>query len=202
MNDNIAFHMAEALAETISKLPTGLYMLGDAAYTLSEHLLIPFTGSQRENADNDAFNYHLSQLRIRIEMAFGRLVNKFRILKKNLEGKTMKINARIIMACAILHNFIIDQDVPEDKKGDDHDDIDVDNLGIIPMLGSPLGMVYHPTIIEDDFEELEGFSQTRLALADFIRTSMIRRPAHNIQRNSGRIIGATRVIEPEFFHPA
>lgn len=77
-NDNIAFHIAKALAETISNLPTGLYMLGDAAYTLSEHLLIPFTGSQRDNPDNDAFNYHLSQLRIRIEMAFGRLVNKFR----------------------------------------------------------------------------------------------------------------------------
>ena len=58
---------------------------------------------------------------------------------------------RIIMACATLHNFIIDQDVPEDKEDDDHDDSDVDNLGIQPMADAPLGMVYYPTIIEDDF---------------------------------------------------
>ena len=93
INDNIAFHIAKVLAETISNLPTGLYVLGDAAYTLPEHLFILFIGSQRENPDNDAFNYHLSQLRIRIELAFGRLVNKFRILKKNLESPSMDTNA-------------------------------------------------------------------------------------------------------------
>ena len=27
----------------------------------------------------------------------------------------MRINARVIMACAVLHNFIIDQDVPQDE---------------------------------------------------------------------------------------
>jgi len=53
-----------------------LYFVGDAAYSLEEHLLVPFTGSQKLNPDNDAFNFHLSQMQIRIEMAFGRLVRK------------------------------------------------------------------------------------------------------------------------------
>ena len=55
---------------------------GDAAYTLTEHLLVPFTGSQQDNVDNDAYNFYLSQLRIQIEMAFGRLVWKWGILQK------------------------------------------------------------------------------------------------------------------------
>jgi hypothetical protein len=67
----------------IENLPAGLYIVGDAAYTLTEKLLIPFTGSQQLDPKIDIFNVHLSQLRIRIEMAFGRLVRKFRILKKS-----------------------------------------------------------------------------------------------------------------------
>ena len=75
-NDNVAYLRARALKEAINKLPIGLYFLGDAAYTLLETLLIPFTGSQRDDPDNDAYNFYLSQLRIRIEMAFGALVCK------------------------------------------------------------------------------------------------------------------------------
>ena len=61
-NDNIAYAMATELRDTIEALPLGLYFVGDAAYTLSERLLILFTGSQRENPSNDTFNFHLSQL--------------------------------------------------------------------------------------------------------------------------------------------
>ena len=56
-NDNIAYAMAEDLAKTIDSLPLGMHFVGDAAYTLSERLLIPYTGSQRENSNKDAFNF-------------------------------------------------------------------------------------------------------------------------------------------------
>ena len=70
-NDNVAFPWCVELYAMIMALPSGLYFLGDAAYDLCETLLVPFIGSQRSNADNDAFNLYLSQLRIRIEMDFG-----------------------------------------------------------------------------------------------------------------------------------
>ena len=92
-------------------LPIGMYFVGDAAYSLEEGLLVPYIGSQRLNPNNDAFNFHLSQMRIRIEMAFGRLVRKFQVLKRNLEGKLGKMS-QILNTCARLHNFIIDYDVP------------------------------------------------------------------------------------------
>ena len=57
--------------------------MGDAAYTLSDILLIiPFTGTQHNDVDNDAYNFYLSQLQICIEMAFGHLVQKWGILQK------------------------------------------------------------------------------------------------------------------------
>ena len=41
-NDNVAFPRCIELFKVMENLPLGLYFLGDAAYTLSETLLIPF----------------------------------------------------------------------------------------------------------------------------------------------------------------
>ena len=72
-NDNISYPMAVGLKSAIESLPPGLYCVADAAYTLAETLLIPFTGIERSDKAQDAFNFYLSQLRIRVEMAFGSL---------------------------------------------------------------------------------------------------------------------------------
>lgn len=66
-------------------LPIGKYLVGDAAYSVSEKMLVPFTESQRNNANNDAYNFCLSQLRIWIEMAFGLMTNKWRLLQTPLQ---------------------------------------------------------------------------------------------------------------------
>ena len=42
-------------------LPKGAYFVGDAAYELSDQLIIPFTGPQRDNHINDAFNFFISK---------------------------------------------------------------------------------------------------------------------------------------------
>ena len=70
-NDIIAITKTDNLMDEIWKLAPGRFLVGDAAYELTEHLLTPFTGSQRLDQGKDAFNFYLSQVRIRIEMAFG-----------------------------------------------------------------------------------------------------------------------------------
>lgn len=52
------------------------------------------------------YMYFLSQLRIRVEMAFGLLTTKWRILRNGL-NKHNATNKLIIGACAKLHNFCI-----------------------------------------------------------------------------------------------
>ena len=63
-NDAVA-HEATGLHETIAKLPSRLRAAGDAACVLTEHLLVPFTGSCRCDPNKDSCNFCLSQLRIK-----------------------------------------------------------------------------------------------------------------------------------------
>jgi len=83
MNDNRSY-MKSGLESIVKNLPNGFFILGDTAYTLSNNLLIPFVGSNRHETEKDAYNFYLSQLRIRVEMSFGRLVRKWGILHQNL----------------------------------------------------------------------------------------------------------------------
>jgi hypothetical protein len=78
-SDQPAYELT-GLAEIIEHLPSGLFIAADAAYIVTEHILIPFIGSQRQARVKDAFNFFLSQLRIRVENAFGLLTTKWRIL--------------------------------------------------------------------------------------------------------------------------
>ena len=225
-NDSVAYSMAGNLKGTIDNLQLGLYFVGDAAYPVSERLLTPFTGSQRNDENRDAFNYYLSQLRIRIEMAFGLLVGKFRILKGKLEADDMRTNSKTLMSCARLHNFIIERKKLRNENNSNYEtydgyevtengDINVDELGFAPLPGSPLDMVYCPTIPDDDiFDEVVGESQTRDAIVQIVTDNEIRRPDFNVERNaSGVDVRAAHVAIPlndrdrnlfldyEFYHP-
>ena len=73
------------LNDIVDKLPSGIYLVGDAAYMLTEHMLVPFTGAEKLDVEKDAYNFFQSQVRIRIEMAFGCLTTKWRILRRKLE---------------------------------------------------------------------------------------------------------------------
>ena len=83
-------------------------MIGDNAYVCSEHLLTPFSGDQQNNPRKDAYNFYLSQLRIRIEMAFGLLTSKWRILRRPLQCK-LKHAGKLFLCVARLHNFCINE---------------------------------------------------------------------------------------------
>lgn len=189
-NDNVAFTRTGSLKKTIDDLNEGDYFVGDAAYTVTEHLLIPFTGPQRSAPAHDTFNFYLSQKRIRIEMAFGLLVSKFRILKSALTFR-MKKNSQIIMACARLHNFILDNDVIQVTNDNEESYIDPNNLNIISdetienIFESPNGMMtYTPTMREENFEVIEGISHLRRIFVEWLSESGYTRPNYNLLRNS------------------
>jgi hypothetical protein len=139
-NDNVAFEYCTKLKEVIASLPYGLFLIGDAAYTSNERMMVPFIGSQRSDAINDAFNFYLSQVRIRVEMAFARLVLKWRILRAPLVG-SLGSSSRTIMACAIMHNYVIDSD------GMNNSDLELANDPTSASLdffvqNAPRGMTY------------------------------------------------------------
>jgi hypothetical protein len=57
-------------------LPPEFYGVADNAYTLYEHLLIPYSGVEKNDKSKNVSNLNISQLQIRIDQAFGLLVSK------------------------------------------------------------------------------------------------------------------------------
>lgn len=201
-NDNVAIHRTEGLLDVINSLPDGLFVIGDAAYTLMEHLLIPFVGCMAEDPDRDAYNFYISQLRIRIEMAFGKLVKKFGILRSKLMCG-VRTTTRILMTCACLHNYIIDwsQKMGSNEVISSHTSQNDSEDGELSVRVGPNGMEYLPTMPES-FIEIPGHSQNRQYLLDTIKANKIRRPNYNIERNLDRVSERSYGdVSPEYFQP-
>jgi hypothetical protein len=97
-----------ALNKLVEALP-GLYCaIADCAYSPSEHLVPIYRGSDAAIPRNDNFNFYASQLRIRIEMAFGLMVMKSGILARPLSVKVRKLKY-LMIGIARLHNFCINE---------------------------------------------------------------------------------------------
>ena len=173
-SDQVAYEDT-GLGAVFELLPLGLFISADAAYIVTEHVLIPFVGSQRQDRVKDTFNFFLSQLRIRIENAFGLLTTKWRVLRKPLEC-SLQTNALILDVCARLHNFVID------NKEDDFcvEDWSLDGPNISVMTGSPLGWGYLPTV--QDLQTIPGTSQTRDAIMRHIQRNGFSRPQRNLEQ--------------------
>lgn len=109
MNDTQAFELMDlkVLLES-GKLSAGYWIAGDAAYTCSDHMIGPYIGNLTEEQDN--FNWAQSQLRIRVEMAFGKYVGRWGILWKPLRMHHGQAGV-IAMCCVKLQNIVISYDL-------------------------------------------------------------------------------------------
>ncbi|KAL7541651.1 hypothetical protein ACHAXR_011097 [Thalassiosira sp. AJA248-18] len=96
------------------------------------------------NIDRDTFNFYLSQVRIRVELAFGRLVNKFRILNGKVEGPMERVALP----------FYKHDRPPFPDFSDMSLDEEMNDLDFSPHpRSSPLGhMAYLPTVPTETFE--------------------------------------------------
>ena len=125
------------LPMVLDDFPPGAYIVGDAAYTLTDKCLTPFTGSQRSDPTKDAYNFFLSQVKIRIEMAFGLLTTKWQLLKQLL-GVSLSTAADVLEFISCLHNFCINMRTSDLTNNQEIEEI-------IPVEASPLGWGGLPT---------------------------------------------------------
>jgi hypothetical protein len=153
---------------------------------MSNKLLVPFKGPQAGALYHAAYNFYLSQLRIRVEMAFGRLTTKFRVLRGKLRC-SLVTQSKIIIAVTKLHNFIIDNDKPDlgpirlNADGT-IDPAELEHYGVEPLpvgeeVGEgPLGnlgfLAYDPLEYDAD----EGVCARRQAIVNELQVKGIQRP--------------------------
>eukprot|EP00918_Siedleckia_nematoides_P089286 GHVU01196261.1.p1 GENE.GHVU01196261.1~~GHVU01196261.1.p1 ORF type:complete len:400 (+),score=51.28 GHVU01196261.1:319-1518(+) len=105
-NDALAYQRW-GLKELVAALPPGYYIAGDAAYPLGPHLMVPFNLQDLTVARRN-YNWCLSQLRIRAEMALGLFVNKWRMFEhhSHLHIDNLK---KVVHTGMRLHNYVIDR---------------------------------------------------------------------------------------------
>jgi hypothetical protein len=96
------------LYDLIENLPGTFAAIADCAYKRMEHLTPIYGGNEGRRVENDTYNFFASQLRIRIEMAFGLMVRKWCILQHPSHVPLKHIKFMLI-AIAKLHNFCINE---------------------------------------------------------------------------------------------
>eukprot|EP00808_Paulinella_micropora_P016148 g1509.t1 len=107
-HDQLAYTVS-GLDDILKGWPPKYYGVGDNDYLPHEYLLVPYKGrSLRTTAPyKDSFNFHLSQLRIHVERAFGMLTARWGILWKPVSA-SLAGTLSILKSCFRLHNFCID----------------------------------------------------------------------------------------------
>ncbi len=105
ISDRKALEVCE-LGKLIRRLPGNFVAIGDAAYPPLVHLCPLYYGADKTNKFCDNFNYFGSQLRIRIEMAFGMMQQKWGILWRPLRIGIERVK-HLLQAVARLHNYCV-----------------------------------------------------------------------------------------------
>ena len=94
------------------------HLIGDSAYPMSNHLMVPFKARGQKLTDNEKkFNTHLASKRSVIERAFGLLGLCFpRVTHLKFKSNEKRITS--VVAACVLHNWCLMEDDDDDTVFD------------------------------------------------------------------------------------
>ena len=109
----------------------GKYYLVDAGYGAKPGLLPPFRcvryhlnewGTNPVQNEKELFNHRHSSLRIIVEQAIGALKRRFKILDDASPFFPFETQVDIVVACCIIHNWVIEDGSDEFNEPDESDE--------------------------------------------------------------------------------
>lgn len=92
---------------TDNYFPHNSHLLGDAAYTVQKHIMVPYKNNGHLSKAQIYFNERLCSARVMVERVIGLLKGRFRSLLDKLYMKRMDLIPQYIIACCVLHNICI-----------------------------------------------------------------------------------------------
>ena len=108
MQDSRVLRLSELVRNNLgSNLPSGFFLVADGGYGIRPWLMIPFRQVRAQSQAHANDNLWLSRCRVRIEQTFGSLKGRWRMLH-NVD-MSVPSAIRTIVACCILHNFLLDE---------------------------------------------------------------------------------------------
>lgn len=87
--------------------PNNSHLLGDAAYGIHPHIMVPFKDNGHLTARQNNFNFRLSSARISIERAFGMWKMRWRSILDCLPMITLEKIPQYLLATCVLYNICI-----------------------------------------------------------------------------------------------
>jgi hypothetical protein len=156
-----------SISNRIAQLPVGYCIIGDAAYTPTEHLVPIYSGNDRLIKRNDDFNFYASQCRIRIEMAFGLMQMKWGILRQP-QSCSLKNLKYQVHAIARLQNFVINERLGETVREAPK------TLSYVPS--EPQDKDGNPILITELSNLFPGWSELREEMARNVEKKGLTRP--------------------------
>jgi hypothetical protein len=173
------------LNDKVELLPHGYVCIGDCAYQPTEKLVPIFGGDLAQSKDNDNFNFFASQLRIRIEMAFGLMTRKWGILQRPLTSSLMSIK-HIICCVARLHNFCIDERLKTTTESFDiTESLSFTQLAYMHACAQ----AEHQEIMSNEYPQ---WSLAREEMVKAIKQQQLERPSTNRRKRKRAYLGSAQ----------
>ncbi|XP_020296760.1 putative nuclease HARBI1 [Pseudomyrmex gracilis] len=92
---------------TDANFPDNSHILGDAAYCIRKHVIVPFKDNGHLSERQLTFNKRLSTARTIVERSLGLLKSRFRSILDTLPMQRTNLIPKYIVACCILHNICL-----------------------------------------------------------------------------------------------
>ncbi|CAK6966416.1 Hypothetical predicted protein [Scomber scombrus] len=101
-------HLLPKGQREINGVAVSHFLLGDPVYPLMDWLIKGYAHSPRITPEQESFNVYLSSARTTVEIAFGRVKSRWKVLLKRSDFH-FTFTPHVIATCCALHNLCEDQ---------------------------------------------------------------------------------------------